>query len=264
MYKNYIVNISEPKIYVTILLISVLHVAYGQQSDSLYLMSGQVVGQDNVSPVSFAHIVNVDQKWGVVSDTLGFFNIWAVSGDTLNVSAIGYHYKEFKVEDFSDTLVKIPVENRIYEIREAKISYLGTYKDFEYKVVHLELPDLGINPAVGNIFNYVEPPPLFVEPTVTSPASLMYVLFSKDAKDKKKYIELEKETKIKNGVRERYNKEIVKKITGLEDLEAQRFMKFCGFKDEYILSIDDYNLYSEILLRLDAFKKHQQDSLNIK
>lgn len=256
-------KITEPKIYLTILLIGVLHSTYAQQPDSLYLMSGQIVRQDGVSSVSFAHVINVDKQWGVVSDSLGFFNIWVMSGDKLNVSALGYHYKEFEVNSFLDTLVKIPLENRIYEIREAKISYLGTYKEFEYKVVNLKLPDNGINSAVENIFNYVEPPPLFVEPTITSPASLAYNLFSKDAKDKKKYIELEKEAKVNDQVREKYNKEIVKNLTGLKDDEVVRFMKFCDFKKEYILSLDEYKLYSEIVLRLDDFKKLQKDSLNV-
>lgn len=256
-------KITEPKIYLTLLLIGIVHSTFAQQSDSLYLMSGQVVKQDRVSPVSFAHVINVDQKWGVVSDTLGVFNIWVVSGDTLNISALGYHYKEFNVQNYMDTLVKIPLENRIYEIREAKISYLGTYKEFEYKVVNLELPDLGINPAVENIFNYVEPPPLFVEPTITSPASLAYNLFSKDAKDKKKYIVLEKEEKVTEQVRKKYNEKIVKHLTGLEDVEVVKFMKFCDFKKEYILSLDEYKLYSEIVLRLDEYKKLRKDSLYV-
>lgn len=256
-------KITEPKIYLTILLIGALHGTYAQQADSLYLMSGQVVKQDGVSSVSFAHVINVDQKWGVVSDSLGFFNIWVISGDTLNISAIGYRFKEFRVEDFKDTLVRITLENRTYEIREARISYLGTYKEFEYKVVNLELPDLGINPAVENIFNYVESPPLFVEPAITSPASLVYILFSKDAKDKKKYIVLKTEEKITEKVRKIYNEKIVKNLTGLEDDQVIKFMKFCNFRNEYILSMDEYKLYSEILHRLDDFKKQQLDSLNV-
>ena len=96
---------------------------------------------------------------------------------------------------------------------------------------------------------------------MTSPASLIYVMFSKDAEDKKKYIELEKESKIKDKVRERYNKEIVKYITRLDEEEALELMEFCNFRDEYVLSIDDYNLFSEILLRFEAYKKSKQDSL---
>jgi hypothetical protein len=235
---------------------------YGQKVDSLYYFSGQVLSKQGNYPVALAHIINTTQGWGVVADTLGHFNIWVKPDDSLNVSAIGFDYNEYNVRGFlNDSLVKIKLESRYYEIPEVAISYLGTYKQFEQKVLNLELPDLGINPEFEKLFKHVEPPPLFVEPRVTSPASLIYVLFSKDAKDKKKYAELVKEDKVKSRVRERYNEHIIRNLTGLSGKKASQFMDFCDFKDEYILSIDDYNLYSEILLRFEAYKKEEEDSL---
>jgi len=239
-----------------------LLVARAQEEDTLYLFSGQVVSKQMSYPVAFAHVINVTQKWGVVADTLGYFDIWVRSGDSLNFSAIGFEYLDYQVNGFlSDTLAIIKLVGRAYEIPEVAISYLGSYKEFQQKVLELELPDLGINPEFEKMFNYVEPPPLFVEPQITSPASLIYVLFSKDAKDKKKYLELEKEGKVKDEVRERYNEHIIRNLTGLSGVEAYKFMKFCDFKEEYILSIDDYNLYSEIVLRFEAYKKSEEDSV---
>jgi hypothetical protein len=132
-------------------------------------------------------------------------------------------------------------------------------------VVNLELPDNGVNPQIKNIIKYTDYQPVMApSKSIMNPASFVYNIVSKQAKDIHKYFELEEESKITDQVREKYNEQIVKNLTGLEDDEVVRFMKFCDFKNEYILRLDEYKLYSEILLRLDDFKKLQNDSLNVK
>ncbi|MCK5168800.1 MAG: hypothetical protein KAQ75_02885, partial [Bacteroidales bacterium] len=111
------------------------------------------------------------------------------------------------------------------------------------------------------LFKHVDPPALVVEPAITGPASLIYALFSKEAKSIKKYLELSEEGVVKDEVRVRYNEYIVRNLTGLDEVEAFEFIEFCDFSDKYILSISDYNLYSEIYLRFEAFKKSKPDSL---
>ncbi len=232
-----------------------------QESDSLYYFSGQVISIEGEYPVALAHVINIDQRWGVVADTLGYFEIWVKPGNILNISAIGFDYLEYGINGTKkDSLIRIYLQSRYYEIPEASISYLGTYKDFEYKVLNLELPDIGINPEFEKLFKHVEVSSFVVEPTITGPASLIYVLFSKEAKAIKKYIKLTKEDKVKEEVYPRYNEHIIRNLTGLSGEEAYEFMEFCDFQDKYILSIDDYNLYSEILLQFKAFKKSKDDS----
>ncbi len=252
---------SKKYVIITILCLSMLSV-YAQKVDSLYYFSGQVVSKQGNYPVALAHVINVTQRWGVVADTLGYFNIWVKPDDTLNLSAIGFNYNEYNISGFlKDTLVKIKLEGRYYEIPEVAISYLGTYKQFEQKVLDLELPDLGLNPEFEKMFKHVERAQMFEIPTITGPISLFYVMFSKDAKDKKKYIELSEEGKVKDKIRERFNEHIIRNLTGLSGEKAQKFMKYCDFKDEYILSIDDYRLYSEIMSKYELYKKREEDSL---
>lgn len=234
---------------------------FGQEKDSLFYFRGQVISKDGKYPVAMAHIINIDKKWGVVADTSGYFNIWVKPTDTLNISAIGFDYLQYGVPGIiMDSLVKFYLQNRYYEIPEVSISYLGTYKQFEYKVVNLKLPEIHFHPQIEGIIKHVDFP-LVMEPTITSPASLIYSMFSKDAKSIKKYLKLTENQDEVDEVRERYNEQIIENLTGLIGEEAQEFMKFCNFQDMYILSIDDYNLYSEILLKFKTFKKSIQDSL---
>ena len=146
------------------------------------------------------------------------------------------------------------LQGRFYEIPEVSISYLGTYKDFEYKVINLELPEIEFNVQLEKLFKYdVEYLP-YIIPTVTSPASLIYSLFSKEAKAIKKYAEIKEKEDEVNELRERYNEHIVRNLTGLEGDEVNEFMRYCDFKDAFILTVSDYKLYSQILSKFEEYK----------
>ncbi len=234
-----------------------------ENSDSLFIYKGQIISELNKVPIAMAHVINIQRQRGIVADTIGYFEIWVRMGDTLNISAIGFQYYEHMVQTLKDTIIKIYLKNRSYDIPEVAISYLGTYDEFKQKVLDLELPEIKYNPALEKLFKHVDRAPLVVKIPVTSPASLIYVMFSKDAKEIRKYLDVEKEGKIKEKVYERYNEYIIRNITGLDLLEARKFIEFCNFQDKYILSINDYNLYSEIMLRFKAYQKSKQDSLII-
>jgi hypothetical protein len=187
-----------------------------------------------------------------------FFNVWVKEGDTLHISAIGFEYLEYIInhKHSIDSMYRIFLKNRTYAIPEVKITTFGSYRDFKYKVLDLELPETGINPEVEKLFKHVDFP-LEAKPVITSPASLIYYLFSKDAQELKKYFEiLENQDKVKELDR-RYNVHIIQNLTGLQGKDAVDFMEFCDFQDLYILSISDYNLYSEIMLRFEAYKKRE-------
>jgi hypothetical protein len=250
------------KLFLLILMmVSLAQSIQAQEKDSLYYFSGQVLSENGDIPISFAHVINTDRHWGAGADTLGHFSIWVKPGDTLNVSALGFDYLQYGVNGiYIDSIIEIHLQGRYYDIPEVSIVHFGTYKDFEYKVLNLELPESGINPEFQKLFKHVEAP-LFMEPTITSPASLIYVLFSKEAKEIKKYVKLTKEEEILKKVYPRYNEHIVSNLTGLSEAESFELIRFCNFQNKYILSIDDYRLYNEILIRYEAFKKCKEDSI---
>lgn len=233
-----------------------------QDSDSLLYYQGQVLSKTGRYPIAFAHIINYTQKWGVTADTTGHFEIWGYAGDTLNISAIGFHYNDKAVLDSSNNLTTIiELQNRAYEIPEASISYLGTYQQFERKVINLELPEIEFNPQVKGLFKYVEPQPFGAPPTLISPISLAYRMFSKEGKEIRKYQTLKDEQPNKDEIWSKYNEYVVRNLTGINTSLIKEFMDYCNFRDEFIQSTSSYILYSLILERYEAFKEIKKDSL---
>jgi hypothetical protein len=236
-----------------------------QVSDSLSYFYGQVISYPEENPVAFAHVINYTQKWGVTADTSGYFEIWGTPGDTIYISAIGFQYNDKVVLPlYTDTKIVFKLQHKIYEIPEASISYFGPYQQFEQKVLHLDLPKIKFNEQVAVLFKHVERGPLVVKPHVTSPASLIYSLFSKDAKDIRKYLELKEEGIVKQEVWKKFNEHIVRNLTGLSLAESKAFIEYCNFTDQYVIKTPNYTLYSRILEKLEQYKKTDQDSLLIK
>ncbi|MCK7537612.1 MAG: hypothetical protein MZV63_44990 [Marinilabiliales bacterium] len=144
--------------------------------------------------MALAHIINIKSKTGIASDTLGNFKIWVRNNDVLNISAIGFEHLEYEVKSVnSDSLIKIVLQRKYYEIPEVTISYFGTYKDFEFKVMNLKLEnDNKINELVLKELPKLENPKPY-EPTFGSPISLLYDLLSHEGKSRRKYLEIKEE-----------------------------------------------------------------------
>jgi len=223
--------------------------------DSLKLIYGQVITAGK-RPVSLAHVINIDSKTGVASDTIGYFKIWVKPKNMLIISAIGFEFTEYQVpENIPDTLIKIHVKFKVYELPEVSITYFGTYKEFEYKVLNFKLKDENlINKQVLKDLPTLENPVPY-EPNLGNPITLLYDMFSKEGKSRRKYMELKEEEPIKLRAEARYNREIVKNLTGLDGNELDEFMKSCNYSYSYIINTSDYLLYDEIVKKSEVFKK---------
>ena len=97
-----------------LLLLTVTLGSFADQPDSLFYYRGIVKSLQGNYPVAFAHIINLQQRKGIVADTSGYFEIWVSEKDTLNISAIGFEYKEYPVKYKGDILDTIILKNRTY------------------------------------------------------------------------------------------------------------------------------------------------------
>lgn len=232
-----------------------------QKEDSVITIIGNLYDKKTFKPVEYAHVINTENYYGTISDTSGNFKIKGAPGDTLLITAIGYENKNFSYEgEYKPFIVRsIPMEEKTYMIEQVEVTPWGTYQDFKEKFLDLEIenPREAIHPR---IWRDLQPPPDTVippEPGLESPVSLIYSIFSREGKELRKYKELKEEKTISEKIRSKYNKEIVGEITGLENEELIRFMEFCNFSDEYLITTRKYF----ILERVKEKYKEYQDSI---
>lgn len=214
---------------------------------------GRLVGGNPKKPVAYGMVMNKSLNLSAMTDSSGYFSIRAKMGDTLVFSRIGFYPKEML--SFPGFHV-VELTERQYELNAVTINGLGTYEEFKYNVIHAQLPKtLEINPEIMKSFpkKVVVLQPQMSIP-LGSPVTALYMMLSKEGKSLRKLAELQKNEKVVASYSYKYSPAIVSRLTGLKELELEKFIKYCNFDENFILASNEYEIAQKIL---DCYKKYK-------
>jgi hypothetical protein len=229
--------------------------------DSIHIFSGKLVDSQTGEPVQFAHVYNQTQSYAMISDTLGYFNIPVNLEDLLVATAIGYYNLPVYVNDSIYMLNKFHTYKmipKIYNIREINISVLGTYEQFKYKFLNLDVPDLEnpINPTIlSDILAGIDTTDLIQPAGIMSPITAIYNAVSKEGKSLKKLKKIQEEEEFLKQVEYKYNIAMLERITGMKGLELNDFISFCNFNHKFLLSASEYEIIEAVLKKLGEYRE---------
>ena len=209
----------------------------------------------NHQPVSYAHVILLRNLTGTVSDSAGRFMMPLKYGDTLIISHVGYATRVYSLNESSllyDHRLEIVLLDKIYELKEVVITtFPKTWEEFKYPFENLkgdeaEQPaDLQLNKEIPLGYNI---PQSGFGITMNGPITALYNIFSHEGKSRRKLARLLENDKRNRAVSQRYNYDLIKKLTGITQQETiERFMQFCHLSDEFVLQSSDYELYLAIL-----------------
>jgi hypothetical protein len=222
---------------------------------------GRIMEGDSRWPVYRVLVQNISSHRWVSSDTSGCFHLIASSGDTLVFSASGYYHR---VEIVNDSMLNTPVffsfkmDPLVYPISEANVFALGTYSQFRQKFINLDLS----KDKTENLRRNLQ------EESVIAACDAYQNMQQKQkigggvgipilTPQEKERIKLKKILDYENQkkkVYEKYNTDIIKKITGMStDEEILEFKAFCNFSDEFILNTSEYDLMVIIARKFEEF-----------
>lgn len=230
-------------------------------------LKGRLTDAANHLPVAFAHIQNYSIRKATFSDSSGYFIMRVSPGDTLVFSAIGYYYK---VAVISDSVVRVRANlnyllyPRIYDIEEARIFAFRNYDEFRNSFLRLDLSKDKTENLRKDLKEQSTRVALEADRKRKEQESLNGVkllsipILTPEEKQMIKLKELLAEEKRKNEVYNKYNPDLIKKVTGLQhDDEVMEFMKFCNFSDDYILNITEYDLVVVIMKKYEEFIRNK-------
>jgi hypothetical protein len=231
-------------------------IAEAQQPQVLF--SGKLQNVDDFTPVSYATIFNKTNNYTAFSDSLGYFSINVKIGDTLFISRIGFYHRDFAI---TEPLLKqrkvhtIEMNARAYDLKAVTISNdWGSYEAFKYKIINTPAPktENTINP---NAFSGLNDEPVILKEQASiplgSPITALYMLFSKEGKSLRKLDKLKEAEQKTLSYGDKYNSIIVSRITGLKEVELEKFMKFCNPDINFIINSTEVDITAKIL---DCFK----------
>ena len=246
-------------IFSTLILIFIFfYTSYSQ--NNIVEITGKIISEKNNSPVHYATIINLKKGKATSCDSLGYFHITMLSNDVLRINALGYERKYFTLNDSiinTSEIYIIKLKEKTYKIANVDI-FESRWDDFEFEFIHTEIKKQETKERIQNWFYTLIDPKELALITASVSIGIPINFKTKIDKQKIKVKELERidiENKI---IESKFNPELVSEITGLSATETIKFMRFCSFSREYLLTSNEYDIIVDINKKFDKYFKLKQ------
>ncbi|GAB3922889.1 hypothetical protein [Mucilaginibacter myungsuensis] len=190
--------------------------------------------------VAEVQVVNLRTKEIKITDDQGTFMIKAAIGDTLAFSKYDYTTNRIPVTGIADMVVFL---NEATMLKTVTVK--GQTKQQEMNSIMSDYNKKGVyyggKPSVGSV--------------ISSPLNGLYSLFGREPKNARRFAEYAKREEEAAQDSRRYNKGLIKKITGLPDEEVQIF--YDAYKPHHadLMKMNEYDVMKHIKKSLEDYKK---------
>ena len=220
--------------------------AYGQDTT---IVKGQVLNAANDIPIGDAHIVNLNQVKGAVTDDEGNFSIRAAVNDTLYFSYLGF--KTIQVRVTNDWLkygeVKVKMTERGIALEEVVLrpvqltGYLEIdaknipiYDNYRYSISGLNKGYEGgdqnpgaVSKVLGAIFN---------------PADALYNIFGKKPRQMRKLREMKEDDEIRNLLQNKFDRQTLMAVLQINKMDIDEVLRRCNYSKDFIENANDLQI----------------------
>lgn len=250
------------KYLIGIILLFVLSAGVSAQEQDVLIFRGKVFDKSSGMAIPYVNIISQLRHYGTAADENGEFTIYAIAGDTLVFTAIGFESFRYYVnaEGYEDYFRAVVLEPAIYSIQEVDVFPFRTYAQFKSAVLNTKLQveeyqfEKSLQ-AVKELAVYEAAQAGAGAPvSLGSPITALYNKFSKEGKELREYQRLVELDSYREQLSRRYNSDLITHITGIDDQGLiEKFMAFCNFSDSFILKATDYELYLAVNECFDSF-----------
>ena len=209
----------------TMLVLCTISVAYAQLNDTILgkpkpqKVHGLVIDNETGRGIADVHVLNYTLNHGAVSDSNGFFQLYVLPNDTLLFTSVAHYTEKRSVHYFQNDgppHLRVNMKVRDYDIEQLNFHYLGSYTDFKYKFVHLELPETKVEQLSKNLAKLSREVGVANAP-IPSPSLASIPIRSKLDKERIRFAELLHQEAKEKQIYARYNKIIIQQLTGLQE-----------------------------------------------
>lgn len=192
-----------------------------------------MVEPDSVTPMPFVYVINSNTGQGQMSDANGKFSVNADEKDSIIFSFVGYLRLKIAASKLNKGFkeVKVVMTETAYKLNQVVVS------DFKLKPYEKDYMKRVIQGSKTTVIN-----------GMNSPISALYMQFSQKGKEQRKLAKIFEDIFIKEEVAKKFNAETLRKLTGDETIDFERFRKYCFYlSDQFILTHEGYDLYYRVM-----------------
>lgn len=214
--------------------------------------------------ISYAMLNDRTHNMKFVANENGEAKLFLKDSTLLRISAIAYEdqFYLYRSSRHQDT-VNLTLSAKIYELKEFVLNPYPTVMLFKKAIADLQLEDT--NSIAANLMMMESLKPYAISPdhfnsqdvltiSFTSPISLLYNSFSKRAKSEKKLQSLTQSDNKANIMKQKYNRELVMRLTGLKEGKyLEDFLVYCEPSFDFVIESSDYEIAMLIKHRYEIF-----------
>lgn len=246
------------KLLLIVFVFSPLLLLAQQQTEAQDIqLSGTIVDHED-QPIPFATISIANSGKGVVSNEEGFFFIRFPQKDSLVISTVAHapQYLYFGDSATSDNYdLKIRLSEQAYTLEEVTVF---AFKDeYAFKKAILEMDDLPEEQEQIHVPGSYYGPRKEVKASPLSPVSFVADRLSKRARYEREAREKIAASRQSNALAQKYNRELVGKVTGLKEEKLEEFMMYCRMKEVFVDRPNEYEVVLAINQCYNDFKTEQ-------
>lgn len=237
-------------IYAFILAMLLVCQLQAQSDPTLILVEGRALTAADSMPVPYAHIWGLKRNAGTITDSAGWFQIYAFADDTLIFSAVGLGQQRLAIPaEAARTHVTFWLNENSYDIDEV------TILPFNKNDLRKDFMDLQLPPDKYAINLNLPKVPVSNKPPLSRPVSLLLGILTLDLyailpekivfKERWEQKQVDKWTgneQYLERIAEKYNPEYVKLIVPLTDEQVGPFVKFCALQNDFIADATEYEI----------------------
>ncbi len=245
------------KTTLTICFLILLFVGKGQQKP----FSARVFDGITFQPLAGVSVYNMNTGKFSFTDKDGRFKVQVSMHDTLVFSKSIYRQLLLEVtDDVLNGMTDLFLYYKVTMLKEVRILAINpSYEGFKQDIIQMKLPDYYTRVQDVHLSDFEKANAAYKEngnlltlggSVTTSPITFLYEKFSRKSKMTRLYNEMLSYEDEVERVQDKYNREIVKELTGLDGQELLDFMMYCRFSYYDLVRWSDEDIKARIKNRL--------------
>jgi hypothetical protein len=228
-------------------------ISFAQEEQPESKISGYIVTDTQLFPISNVNIININKVKGTVSNSKGYFEIAATISDTLHITCIGYQSIKVRVTNdwIKNGTTKIKMTEKAIALEEVIVrKYLLTgYLEVDTKLI----------PSVENYRYSISGLPVVYEAgenspkafsrimnSIFNPADMLYNFFGSKPKELRKLKEMRKDDTIRNLLETKFDRETIAVLLGIDKNEIPEILQHCSYSESFIKTANDLQILDAI------------------
>jgi len=247
--------------YFAVFFLFLITASLSAQENQTQKVSGTIVSDNTLLPLSNVNIINLNKVIGAVTDEKGQFEIAVQANDTLHISLIGF--TSIKVRVTNDWIksknTKIHMTEKAIALEAVNIQpYILTgyleidskmipiHENYRYQIagLHQGYEAGAYSPsAFGNVLG-----------SIFNPADMLYNFFGKKPKELKKLKEMKKDVNIRNQMEQKYDREMIAVMLGIDKSEIPEILQRCNYSESFAKTANDLQIMDAISECYEEYK----------